>query len=552
MSLEPEPEAVQQMNAGSTGDVIELEPSIEIEVSSPPPSMRAALVAGSRASLASETTSLLHARLRAVAILLTVVYGIVLVWAVANEGTGLFTSFDLYRNMTALRLVFLAAVLGLLYARASYSQVVLRGVEYTLFGVLTLVWVYSRYGAMYYDVQERDLADLLVGGREAMIGLFMLMIVHGLLIPHRWQGTAQVVLTMALAPTAALVLFQLQHPQLAEQFEELLSWRNVSTEVLVVLVGAILAIYGSSVLNSLRGEVHAARKYGQYQLVDKIGGGGMGDVFLAEHALMKRPCALKTIRTEAAGDPTAMARFQREVHTTAGLTHPNTIEIYDYGHAEDGTFYYVMEYLPGLSIAELIATHGPAPPSRVIYLLRQICSALAEAHAAGLIHRDLKPGNVIVSERGGMCDFVKVLDFGLVKLTGGPDAAHLTGDQVVSGTPLYMSPEQAMGDRGLDGRSDLYAVGAIAYFMLTGRPPFEGESPVAVMVAHASQEVVPPSENTSGIPADLESIVVRCLAKKPDDRYADVLALRDALDRCTAAQEWDVRQAAAWWQTITS
>ncbi len=278
----------------------------------------------------------------------------------------------------------------------------------------------------------------------------------------------------------------------------------------------------------------------------------MGDVFLAEHVLIKRPCAMKLIRAESAGDPTALARFEREVQTTARLTHPHTIDIYDYGHANDGTFYYVMEYLPGLSLAELIAEHGPLPAGRVIYLLRQACGALAEAHAAGLIHRDLKPGNLFVSERGGLCDYVKVLDFGLVKLTADPQAVQLTSDQVISGTPLYMAPEQAMGDRGLDGRCDVYALGAIAYHMLAGRPPFEGDAPVAIMIAHASQEVVAPSAYRPDIPQDIEQVVLRCLAKKPADRYEDVLALAEALHNCAAASEWDAQKAASWWQEITS
>ena len=258
-----------------------------------------------------------------------------------------------------------------------------------------------------------------------------------------------------------------------------------------MLVGAVLATYTSYVLNSLRQEVHEAKRYGQYQLVSKLGSGGMGDVFLAEHVLLKRPCALKLIRPAAAAEPTALARFEREVKTTASLTHPHTIEIFDYGHTDDGTFYYVMEYLPGLGLDQLLAEFGPLPPGRVIYLLRQACSALAEAHAAGLIHRDLKPGNLYVSERGGLCDFVKVLDFGLVKHVQEPNAARLTADHIISGTPQYMAPEQALGSRELDARCDLYALGAIAYHMLCGQPPFQEDNPMAVMIAHA-REAIPP------------------------------------------------------------
>jgi serine/threonine-protein kinase len=376
------------------------------------------------------------------------------------------------------------------------------------------------------------------------------MVVHGIFIPHHWHETARVVLTMALAPALVLVLFEARHPELAPQVAELMSWRYVSTNILIVLVGAVLATYASLVLHSLRKEVHEAKRYGQYQLVSKLGSGGMGDVFLAEHVLMKRPCALKLIRSEASTDPTALARFEREVKTTASLTHPHTIEIYDYGHTDDGTFYYVMEYLPGLSLDQLLAEYGPLPPGRAIYLLRQACSALAEAHAAGLIHRDLKPGNLYVSERGGLCDFVKVLDFGLVKQVHEPGAARLTADHVVSGTPWYMAPEQALGNQDLDARSDLYALGAIAYHMLSGQPPFPDENPVAVMIAHAHTEVPSISLHRSGIPDDLQQVVLRCLRKSPTDRYADAKELEQALAACSAAGEWDARKAALWWHDV--
>lgn len=541
----PENPNHDQRSAGTPDtDVVELLPSIDAVLDEELESYHVALVSGSGPSLNSETTSLLHARLRAVTILLLLVYGLVLLWALANQG---YLDLAVFRNVSLVRLVVLGAILSALYARSSYPQAILRGFEYTLFGVLTLIWIYSRYEATVTEAQVGNLTELLVSGREAMTGLFMLQIIHGIFIPHRWQGTARVVLTMALAPAVSLVIFQARHPELAEAVTELMAWRNVSTEILIVVVGALLATYASGILNSLRTDVHEARKYGQYQLVRRIGGGGMGDVFLAEHALMKRPCAIKLIRPEATKDPTALARFEREVQTTASLTHPNTIEIYDYGRTDDGTFYYVMELLPGLSLAQLIAHHGPLPAGRVVFLLKQACSALAEAHSEGVIHRDLKPGNLFVSERGGQCDFVKVLDFGLVLLTQSVSEPQLTADHVVSGTPHYMAPEQAVGDRGLDGRTDLYALGAVAYHMLTGVPPFEGSNALAVMMAHASQQVTPPSERAEGIPADLEEIVLRCLEKDPTKRFPDVIALQQALDACSIASQWNSQQAAMWW-----
>jgi serine/threonine-protein kinase len=206
-----------------------------------------------------------------------------------------------------------------------------------------------------------------------------------------------------------------------------------------------------------------------------------------------------------------------------------------------------MEYLPGLSLSDLIHQFGPMQPGRVVYLMRQVCGALGEAHRLGLVHRDLKPANILVAILGGKCDVPKVLDFGLVKLTANPDAPHLTADYTVSGTPQYMSPEQATASPDVDGRTDIYSLGAILYFMLTGRPPFEGKSPTELMIAHARDPVVPPSRHRAEIPAEIDAIVVRCLAKKPEERYPDTRALAMALAACACAGDWNDDQAEKWW-----
>jgi serine/threonine-protein kinase len=200
-----------------------------------------------------------------------------------------------------------------------------------------------------------------------------------------------------------------------------------------------------------------------------------------------------------------------------------------------------------MSLSELVRRVGPLPPGRVIYLVRQVCAGLAEAHALGLVHRDLKPANLFVAVRGGESDVAKVLDFGLVKLTKEPGAAVLTGDMVVSGTPMYMAPEQALGDRSLDARADIYALGAMMYFALTGQPPFTGDNPFAIMMAHARDPVVPPSRLRPDLPEDLERVILRCLEKKPADRPPTVRALGDALAACRSSSEWGPPQAEAWW-----
>ena len=206
-----------------------------------------------------------------------------------------------------------------------------------------------------------------------------------------------------------------------------------------------------------------------------------------------------------------------------------------------------MEYLRGMSLSELVRRDGPLPPGRVIYLFRQVCAGLGEAHRLGLVHRDLKPGNLFLAVRGGEADVAKVLDFGLVKLTRDPGAVEFSSEMTVSGTPMYMAPEQAIGDRSLDARADIYALGAMMYYALTGQPPFTGETAFAIMMAQARDPVVPPSQVRPDVPHDLEQVVLRCLAKAPSDRFPSVRALGDALAACAAAAEWGPNRAEAWW-----
>ena len=246
-------------------------------------------------------------------------------------------------------------------------------------------------------------------------------------------------------------------------------------------------------------------------------------------------------------DPREIQRFEREVRLTARLSHPNTVEVYDYGRTEDGTYYYVMEYLKGLSLDELVDRLGPLQPGRVVYLLRQVCGALREAHAAGLIHRDIKPSNIFAARPGGLGDVAKLLDFGLVLPAAILGETTLTGEREILGTPLYMSPEQAKGHK-LDARSDIYSLGAVAYYLLTGRPPFQANGRTAVLIAHARDPVEPPSRVRPGIPEDLERVVLRCLAKPPDQRFPDALALEQALGACACAGDWDQGRATQWWQ----
>ena len=302
----------------------------------------------------------------------------------------------------------------------------------------------------------------------------------------------------------------------------------------------------SSVVYGLRREVRRARRLGQYTLTAKLGQGGMGEVFLAQHALLRRRTAVKLIAENAA--PDAIDRFEREVQLTSQLTHPNTIAIYDFGRTEDGAFYYAMEHLDGKDLQDIVLATGPCDPARVIHILRQACGALEEAHAAGLLHRDIKPSNIFLCPRRGPTDVVKLLDFGLVKDLRGSDAPRSrTRADTLLGTPHYMSPESIAEPSSVDARSDLYALGAVAYFLLAGEPPFPGRSVVEVCAKHLYTPPAPLAAQGRAVPRDLEVTVMRCLEKSPEARYPDARALRDALDACRDAHGWSEADSLRWW-----
>jgi serine/threonine-protein kinase len=358
---------------------------------------------------------------------------------------------------------------------------------------------------------------------------FLILTLYGTFIPNTWRRCAAVVAALAASQLILFAVWGLWvHP--IASWTVMLGLRVIG---LWLVVAGVIAVLACSRLEILQRQAGEARKLGQYVLKEKLGGGGMGEVYRAEHVLLRRPCALKVIRPERAGDPKNLRRFEREVQATAALTHPNTVQVYDYGHTDDGTFYYVMEYLPGLTLEALVNQAGPLPPARATHFLRQICGALEEAHARGLIHRDIKPGNVMICERGGIPDVAKLLDFGLVlPPAGDADGDKLTQDGTVTGTPAYLSPEQAGGQEVVDARSDIYSVGALAYFLLTGLPPFAGRTGMKLIAAHLCEMPEPLSRHRPDVPADLEAIILRCLAKEPDKRFLNVESLDRALAAC--------------------
>jgi len=319
------------------------------------------------------------------------------------------------------------------------------------------------------------------------------------------------------------------------------------------LVAIGLAIAAARVVYGLGQIVREARQMGSYRLVEKLGVGGMGEVWRAEHARLARPAAVKVVKASTpgaqsgGGDHKALQRFEREARATAMLSSPHTIELYDYGVSDDGTFYYVMELLDGMDLETLLARSGPMEPERAVHLLLGVCHSLRDAHESGVIHRDIKPANIYVCRKGGELDYVKVLDFGLarrVDADAGESRVTIAGEMI--GTPQYMAPE-AMRGAEVDGRADLYALGCVAYRMLAGRNVFKESGVVPLLLAHLDKAPRPIEELSPGLPPDLAKIVMRCLAKEPADRPASSAALMQELEATGLAARWTPARARDWW-----
>jgi serine/threonine-protein kinase len=385
------------------------------------------------------------------------------------------------------------------------------------------------------------------GALPTMTWVTPLIILFPLIVPSPPKRTLVTALLAALTAPLGLVILDLTG-EIDANVEALLS--IAFSPALAVL----MAFYGSRVVYGLGLEVADARRMGSYQLERLLGRGGMGEVWLARHRLLARPAAVKLVRPElfaSGGDPkqtVVLRRFEREAQTTASLRSPHTIELYDFGAADDGTFYYVMELLDGLDAQSLVERAGPVSAERAVHLLTQVCESLAEAHERGLVHRDIKPANIYVCRYGRDLDFVKVLDFGLVKTVDATDHVRLTMDDAISGTPAYMAPEQILGHREQDARSDIYAVGCTAYWLLTGQLVFEGHSTMETLMHHAHAVPVPPSERTEvDVPVTLDRLVLACLDKDPDRRPQTADDLSAKLLACLT-RPWSREDARRWWE----
>lgn len=491
-------------------------------------------------SLTTASSRLRHGRLRAAVLFLFASWGISTLW-------WFFQSESLW-PLRASVLVLLGGLYALMSFRGPLTPIQSRVTEVLVFFLMAVALALLSWHAMVEAVAVGDAVAFKVARKNHIIGVMILLFTYASFVPNSWRAAAWIVLPLAATPVAIthsfLATHSVQQPfRHGEVFEA--GWNSM---ILLIAVG--LALYTVYVLGTLRKEVFEARRLHQYQLGKLLGTGAIGEVYLAEHRLLNRPCAVKLIRPEKAGDEKTLAGFEREVRSTAQLSHPNIIDIYDYGHTDDGTFYYVMEHLRGLTLADLVERHAPLDEGRVIYLLRQVCDGLAEAHAVGLIHRDLAPDNIFAAQIGTRYDVAKILDFGLAqKIKSGSHDPNVAG--VVAGTPLYMAPEQGRADPDLDHRADLYTLGAVAYHLLTGRPPFEAGSIVAVIMAHAYEPVIRPREIVPALSSDLERVVLRCLEKDPANRFRDAEQLGEALSSCCRADKWGVRQARDWWVNLS-
>jgi serine/threonine-protein kinase len=441
-----------------------------------------------------------------------------------------------------------------------YHSVVLFGEIASVLASLGIFGLTRRAGMDPAELLDRALVY------EVAIGLLFAMTYHSIpivagVLPKGWSSVAVWVMafpllvpstrgktalataaTAAMDPTGLLVAIALGHQPAPPA--------SVAVAMfLPTFVAAVIAIVGSRIVYRLSAQAGRAEELGSYRLVAPLGHGGMGEVWRAEHRMLARDAAIKLVRGRDGGIPRDLvARFEREAKATAGLRSPHTVQLYDFGRSDDGAFYYVMELLDGYTLDKIVERHGALAPERVVFLLRQACRSLAEAHAAGLVHRDIKPGNIFLCRYGGEADFVKVVDFGLVKDVSSSGGVNLTQTGLIAGTPAYMPPEMALG-KDVDGRADLYSLGCVGYYLLTAHTVFDRTTALETLHDHTSTAPIPPSQRVATpIPADLEAVLLACLAKDPAGRPESARVLEERLAATTSAGRWSRTDAERWWE----
>ncbi len=495
-------------------------------------------VAGTRVGFNDETIGLLRRRLLAAVAFLVAIMALGVVADFLQGDV-------LWFGVRSVVLLALISAVVLLRSKMVLTVAQLRAVEVACFGIAAAQILLVASSFLYDFAAAKDAVSAVNAAGHMFTAWAFLTMLYGMFIPNDWRRAAWVLGPSAFIPPVVVLLLEWYDPAIGAMLVD----DHYGLPIWAPFLASLTAVFGAHVIYTVRREAFEARQLGQYRLKNKLGSGGMGEVYEAEHQLLKRPCAVKLIRPDKADDKTVLARFEREVRATAALTHWNVIAIYDYGRSDDGTFYYVMELLPGMSLEHLVRQCRMLPADRAIHFLHQACAALTEAHAKGLFHRDIKPANIFATERGGVYDVVKVLDFGLVRETLTQlGEANLTQAGTFSGSPLYMCPEQAASYDKLDARSDIYSLGTVAYHLVTGTPPFSGQSAWEIIVAHSRDPVRPPSK-VRDVPADLEQVIMKCLEKKPEDRYQSAQELADALAGCEAFGKWTPQRAKKWWES---
>ena len=413
---------------------------------------------------------------------------------------------------------------------------------------LDLALVYEVFLALGLGILNQWEPHRVLAGRLSWICVLVLL--FAMIVPNTPRKT--LIASVIAASMDPVGLFVAHARGLAVPTFSVILWNYLPNYIC-----ALLAVIPPKIMTRLGRHVQRARELGSYRLVQLIGTGGMGEVWRATHRMLARPAAIKLIKPEILGSSgqreTAgvVERFRREAEAASSLESPHTIRLYDFGETGAGTFYFVMELLDGLDLETLVRRHGPLPPERVVHVLRQSCHSLAEAHDRGLVHRDVKPANIYLCRLGRDYDFVKVLDFGLVKY--GRDESILDTiketSELTTGTPAYMAPEMANGDP-VDRRTDLYALGCVAYWLLTGELVFQADSALRMLIQHIQAEPMPPSRRTGrAVPPALERLIMRCLEKDPARRPATADEVIAELDRMQLQPEWDQRRAREWWES---
>jgi serine/threonine-protein kinase len=517
-----------------------------------------AVVTDTASGLGGEAHQLLRERLRAALIILLVGQGL----AILREILGAFLQEGFYQidrqaGYGLLNVAVFAAVtvsLVILFLSVTLSWMQLRAIEFVVFGLVIALVAYNQYHEVLHEVRGGDGGLVISTIRSFMFVYFLLMVIYGLLIPNTGLQAARLTISIAVIPLLINLFLYFRHPDFWQVCEEFFRFDQISQSALLMLTGAMTVTYGAHVMYRLRQEASEAKEFGQYKLVEKIGSGGMGEVWRASHRLLVRPAAIKLIRPEMLGSSNEtrtqlLSRFEREAQATALLKSPNTVDVHDFGLTEDGILYYVMEFLEGLDLSSLVERYGPVPPERAVTLTRQACESLAEAHSDGLIHRDIKPANIFTCKFGLKHDFVKVLDFGLVKRNFDQEDSRLTAAGTVTGTPAYIAPEMAISSQQADARSDIYSLGCVAYWLVTGFPVFTSDTPMGTILEHVQSDPVPPSERVEmEVPKDFEGIILACLSKSPGDRPQSCFELMALLDTCEWAEAWNQDRARQWWE----